>query len=66
MYRHYEDPYILEEQLKTAEAELAELDMEKDEQTYIELCLYIAELKDRINFAWQDIEYDESEKEIQL
>lgn len=63
MYRRYEDPYILEEQLKTAKAELELLDLSKEEDsyTYMDMLIYIAELEDRINFAWQDIEYDESE-----
>lgn len=63
MYRRYEDPYILEEQLKTAKAELELLDLSKEEDsyTYMDMLIYIAELEDRINFAWQDREYDESE-----
>ena len=63
MYRRYEDPYILEEQLKTAKADLELLDLSKEEDldAYMYIVIYIAELEDRINFAWQDIEYDESE-----
>lgn len=59
MYRQYENPYSLENQLKELEAELQEayalgIDMEN----LIDLQISIADLKDRINFAWQDDEYD--------
>lgn len=49
MYRRYEDPYKLEEQLAELHA---------DNPDNIDLAIEIAELKDRINFAWQDDEYD--------
>ena len=52
MYRQYEDPWKLEEQLQELEARYAE--NEEDVDLYLE----IYELKDRINFAWQDNEYD--------
>ena len=52
MYRQYEDPYQLEEYL----AELTARSKENPED--IELACEIAEVKDRINFAWQD-EYAE-------
>lgn len=58
MYRNYEDPYQLEkeyeaeklrQQMKAAEGyELDDFDYER-----------LADLKERINFAWQDQEYDE-------
>lgn len=54
MYRQYEDPYKLEDQLKTLQEMLAE---EDDEDRIIALTEDIAELKDRINFAWQDDEF---------
>lgn len=50
MYRNYEDPYYLEARLAEARAELA-----KDPDNF-ELYLEIEELKDRVNFAWQDDE----------
>lgn len=55
MYRQYENPYVLEKRLEelmkrraktTNESELEGLDQD------------IAELKDRINFAWQDDEFE--------
>ena len=52
MYRQYEDPYKLEQQLAEAERRYAECPEDED------LCITIAELKERINFAWQDDEYD--------
>lgn len=52
MYRQYEDPYKLERQLEEAQQRLAE---NPDDEDY---ALEVAELKERINFAWQDDEYD--------
>lgn len=61
MYRQYEDPYTLEQQLKEKEAELAELRDRvnfggEDMDILIDVMLDIEELKERINFAWQDDE----------
>ena len=60
MYRQYENPYKLEERLKKLKEELhksyalgADIDELQD------LHLEIHELEERINFAWQDDEYDE-------
>lgn len=53
MYRQYEDPYKLEIELERLKKEL---DNDPDNE---DLMMSIAELKDRINFAWQDDEYDE-------
>lgn len=52
MYRSYENPYTLEEMLKEAEKRLAENPGDED------LATDVAELRDRVNFAWQDDEYD--------
>lgn len=52
MYRQYEDPYTLERQLEELEEQYAQ---NPDD---VDLYLAIAELKDRINFAWQDNEYE--------
>lgn len=60
MYRQYENPYKLEERLKALQEEMHKayaLGADVDELQ--DLHLEIAELKDRINFAWQDDEYDE-------
>lgn len=53
IYRQYEDPHTLEDQLAEAKARLAENPYDED------LVLEVQELKDRVNFAWQDDEYDE-------
>lgn len=55
MYRQYENPFKLEDQLKELQAQYA---AETDEDVLIDLAQEIEELKDRINFAWQDDEYD--------
>ena len=55
MYRQYEDPYKLEIQLAALK-----LEYEQEDNEYIRECLAesIYELEERINFAWQDDEYD--------
>lgn len=52
MYRNYEDPYALEEMLKEAEERLAQDPHNEGLQEDI------AELRDRVRFAWDDDEYD--------
>ena len=52
MYRQYEDPYKLEQQLAVAKERLAENPENED------LALEVYELEERINFAWQDDEYE--------
>lgn len=61
MYRRYEDPYKLEQQLKELKEEYRKaLEENADEETIINFACDIAELEERINFAWQDEEYDEN------
>ena len=48
MYRRYEDPHTLEEMLADAEQRLSEDPMNEG------LAEEVAELRDRVNFAWQD------------
>lgn len=57
MYRQYEDPYKLEQELAEARERLAESCDEYGEMD-IDLLLEVQELEDRINYAWQDNEYD--------
>ena len=52
MYRQYEDPYKLEQRL----AELKEQRIRNPEDE--DLALEIHELEERVNFAWQDDEYE--------
>jgi hypothetical protein len=56
MYRQYENPYTLEKRLEELEERRAKC---TDEYELEGLDQDIAELKERINFAWQDDEYDE-------
>ena len=59
MYRQYENPYELENQLDELKKEYEKAVKENaDEDILINLAENIAELKERINFAWQDDEYD--------
>ena len=63
MYRQYEDPRALEKQLEEVEArqetclDACTTDDERFEviESFAEI---IADLKERINFAWQDDEYE--------
>ena len=55
IYRQHEDPYPLEERLKELQARRAN---STDEYELEGLDQDIAELKDRINYAWQDDEYE--------
>ena len=52
MYRQYEDPYVLEKQLAEAKEALAQNPDNED------LALEVHELEERVNFAWQDDEYE--------
>ena len=53
IYRQYENPRTLEDMLEDAKRRLAENPYDED------LANEVAELKERVNFAWQDDEYDE-------
>lgn len=56
IYRQYEDPWKLEKQL----AELKERRANATDDGELEwLAEEIAELEERINFAWQDDEFEE-------
>ena len=64
MYRQYENPYKLNKYLCELEAEyqtLIEMGVDADEEDFIDLYEEILDIKERINFAWQDEEYDEME-----
>ena len=54
MYRQYENPYVLEKRLEELMKRRAKT---TDEHELEGLDQDIAELKDRINFAWQDDEF---------
>ena len=60
MFRRYEDPVMLEEMLEEAKEILEEMRLlDYDEDEIIDQELYVAELKDRVRFAWDDEQYDE-------
>lgn len=56
MYRRNEDPRKLEKQLARLKRQYQHTE-DADERMY--LAEEIAALKDRVNFAWQDEEYEE-------
>ncbi len=59
MYRQYENPYVLEKQLEKLKAEYCTaVNNDADEETLSSLQMNIAELEERINFAWQDDEHE--------
>ena len=59
MYRQYEDPYVLEDKLAEAKA-LYRRAVEEgiDEDILMDMSMEIHELEERVNFAWQDNEYE--------
>lgn len=60
MYRQYENPYKLERQLEELKEEYCTaVENNADENILINLAYDIAELEERINFAWQDDEEEE-------
>lgn len=62
MYRQYEDPWKLQDRLEEAEKELEQAKEEDPENIdrIIDLVNEVESLKERVNFAWQDQEYDEN------
>ena len=58
MYRQYEDPYEIEKLIERAEIEMQEAIAMNDEDAQISIAQESAELNDRLNYAWQDDEYD--------
>ena len=58
MYRQYEDPYGLERLIESAEIVMQEAIAMDDEELQMAIAEELAELKDRLNFAWQDDEFD--------
>lgn len=56
MYRQYEDPAMLEELLDRLDIEMQDAIAHDDEERQISIAEEIAEVRDRLNFAWQDDE----------
>lgn len=65
MYRQYEDPRKLQEQLDNLKEEFQRRQSlgELDPYDYEDYALEIHDLEERINFAWQDEEYDEMNRD---
>ena len=63
MYRQYENPTELQCALDNLQAQFDDLvaSGKVDDDTYYDLRARICDLQDRINFAWQDIEYEEAQ-----
>ena len=60
MYRQYENPWELEEQLAEKKAMYRRaIEEGVDENVLMDIALEIHELKERANIAWQDNEYEE-------
>ena len=60
MYRQYEDPRALEKRLKEHKEEYRVLSGQgAGEDMLVSMAMDIEELEERVNFAWQDEEYDE-------
>ena len=55
MYRQYENPFSLEDELKEARKRLAE------NPENIDLAIEVHELEDRVRFAWDDNEAETKE-----
>lgn len=59
MYRQHENPWELENQLAEAKAIYRRArEEEADEDTLMNLAIRVHELEERVNFAWQDDEFD--------
>lgn len=59
MYREYENPFRLQKELDEAERRLADAQAGGfDIQTIVDLYDEAEELRERVNFAWSDLEYD--------
>lgn len=59
MYRSYEDPFTLQDRLAELKQEYSDrIEAGESVEDLIDLSCDIAEMEDRINFAWQDDEYD--------
>lgn len=60
IYRQYEDPYTLEDALAELKAIYRRAVEEGvDEDILMDMSIDINELEERVNFAWQDNEYEE-------
>ena len=59
MYRHYENPYLLQPMVDEAERKFeTALATGADEDRLLSLHEDMWELRDRLRFAWDDYEFD--------
>ena len=61
MYRQYEDPWKLEEEYSKLKAEYEWMERHSDNyyaEDFANIAIDLEDLRQRINFAWQDQEYD--------
>lgn len=59
MYRSYENPFTLQDRLAELKQEYSDrINAGEPTENLIDLQCDIAEIEDRVNFAWQDDEYD--------
>ena len=58
MYRTYENPWVLEDALEEAKVRLAEAKQSDDDDAIMWAEIEVHELEERVNYAWQDDEYD--------
>lgn len=57
MYRRYEDPYKIQNLLEEARAEYKRaIEHGTDPEDLVDEVIWIGELEERLNFAWQDDE----------
>lgn len=67
MYRKYENPAVLQEMLDEAEfAYRAAVENGWEVDDLIDMAENIAELRDRINHAYQDEEFEEEESKLDV
>jgi hypothetical protein len=59
MYRSYEDPFKLQDLLDEKRREYSSrMEAGEDVEVLMDLAIEINDLEQRVNFAWQDDEYD--------
>ena len=64
MYRQYENPYELEEQLQQAREAFKQARLAgEDSDILCDMALEINELEWRVKFAWADNEYDSDSRD---
>lgn len=61
MFRQYQDPWMLQDRLAKAQADLAAaIEAGESDETIFYLHEDVEELREKVNFAWQDEEASEN------